>query len=78
MNAGNSVTLNAGSITTAGNVSLTGNTGTVNETSTGLISAALLTTNSALGTMLGSANTVANFNLLQIAARVCVLHLLTQ
>ena len=56
------MTLNAGNIGTADNVSLTGTLGSVSETSTGKISGALLTTNSATGTTLGALNTVTSFN----------------
>jgi hypothetical protein len=60
--AGRNVTLNAGSLATTGSVSLTGNTGTVNEAGAGSIHAGLLTTRSATGAALSSANTVTSFN----------------
>ena len=59
--AGRNVTLNAGSIGTSGNISLTGG-GTVSETGVGILNGALLSTNSGLGTSLTNANTITSLN----------------
>ncbi|MDR3490911.1 MAG: hypothetical protein P4M12_02570, partial [Gammaproteobacteria bacterium] len=62
LSAGRNDTLNAGNITTTGNVSLSAVAGAISEAATGLISGALLTTNSALGTLLNNTNIVTSFN----------------
>ena len=51
-NAGGNVVLNAGNVSTTGNISLTSAMGTVNEAGAGILSGALLTTNSVTGTTL--------------------------
>ncbi len=59
--AGRNVTLNAGGISTTGNVAVTGTTGAIDEAGAGLINGALLTTVSATGTMLNNLNTLTSF-----------------
>ncbi len=62
LTAGDNVNLTSGSLTSSGgNVFLTGTAGLVEETGAGIITGALLTTNSVTGTTLGNNNVLSSF-----------------
>ncbi len=62
LTAGNNVNITTGSLSSGGNITLTGSAGAVQETGTGILHGSLLTTSSATGTLLNNANTVSSFS----------------